>query len=108
MQEVHEFQVVMHAVQLQAIDLNLLVALEAMLSERNVTRAAGRLGLSPSAMSHALGRLRATFGDDLLVRTRGGMVATTRGEQLLGEGLYRTIMADIRRRLDERRRIRTP
>lgn len=84
MQEVHEFQVIMHAVQLQAIDLNLLVALEAMLSERNVTRAAGRLGLSPSAMSHALARLRATFGDELLVRTRGGMVATTRGEQLLG------------------------
>jgi len=74
----------MHAVQLQAIDLNLLVALEAMLSERSVTRAGARLGLSPSAMSHALGRLRATFGDDLLVRTRGGMVATTRGEQLLG------------------------
>lgn len=74
----------MHAVQLQAIDLNLLVALEAMLSERSVTRAGARLGLSPSAMSHALARLRATFGDDLLVRTRGGMVATARGEQLLG------------------------
>lgn len=74
----------MHAVQLQAIDLNLLVALEAMLSERSVTRAGARLGLSPSAMSHALARLRTTFGDDLLVRTRGGMVATTRGEQLLG------------------------
>ena len=74
----------MHAVQLQAIDLNLLVALEAMLSERSVTRAGARLGLSPSAMSHALARLRTTFGDDLLVRTRGGMVATARGEQLLG------------------------
>lgn len=74
----------MHAVQLQAIDLNLLVALEAMLGERSVTRAAARLGLTPSAMSHALARLRTTFGDELLVRTRGGMVTTARGEQLLG------------------------
>ncbi len=73
----------MHAVQLQAVDLNLLIALEAMLAERSVTRAGLRLGLTPSAMSHALARLRTTFGDDLLVRTRGGMVATARGEQLL-------------------------
>jgi DNA-binding transcriptional LysR family regulator len=74
----------MHEVQLHAVDLNLLVALEAMLGERSVTRAAARLGLTPSAMSHALARLRTTFGDELLVRTRGGMVATPRGEQLLG------------------------
>lgn len=73
----------MHAVQLQAVDLNLLIALEAMLSERSVTRAGLRIGLTPSAMSHALARLRTTFGDDLLVRTRGGMVATARGEQML-------------------------
>ena len=73
----------MQGVQLQTVDLNLLVALEALLSERHVTRAAARLGLTPSAMSHALARLRATFGDELLVRTRGGMSATPRGELLL-------------------------
>ncbi|MFZ6181748.1 LysR family transcriptional regulator [Nannocystis pusilla] len=69
--------------QLQGVDLNLLVALEALLSERSVTRAGARLGLTASATSHALGRLRATFGDELLVRTRGGMIPTARGEQLL-------------------------
>ena len=74
----------MHDIQLQNIDLNLLVALEALLAERSVTRAAARLGLTPSAMSHTLSRLRATFEDELLVRTRGGMIATPRGEQLLG------------------------
>jgi len=73
----------MHGVQLQGVDLNLLVVLEALLSERSVTRAGARLGLTASATSHALARLRATFGDELLVRTRGGMIATTRGEQLL-------------------------
>jgi DNA-binding transcriptional LysR family regulator len=73
----------MHGVQLQGVDLNLLVALEALLSERSVTRAGARLGLTASATSHALGRLRATFGDELLVRTRGGMIPTARGEQLL-------------------------
>nr|WP_276600659.1 MULTISPECIES: LysR family transcriptional regulator [unclassified Nannocystis] len=68
---------------MQGVDLNLLVALEALLSERSVTRAGARLGLTASATSHALGRLRATFGDELLVRTRGGMIPTARGEQLL-------------------------
>lgn len=73
----------MHDVQLQSVDLNLLVALEALLTDRHVTRAAARLGLTPSAMSHALARLRTTFGDELLVRTRGGMITTARGELLL-------------------------
>jgi DNA-binding transcriptional LysR family regulator len=73
----------MHGMQLQEVDLNLLVALEALLSERSVTRAGARLGLTPSATSHALARLRAAFGDELLVRTRGGMIPTARGEQLL-------------------------
>lgn len=74
----------MHEIQLQNIDLNLLVALEALLAERSVTKAATRLGLTPSAMSHTLSRLRTTFEDELLVRTRGGMIATPRGEELLG------------------------
>src|SRR5689334_1650282 len=58
---------------LRSIDLNLLVALEALLSERHVTKAADRIGLSQPAMSNALGRLRALFGDELLVRTATGM-----------------------------------
>jgi DNA-binding transcriptional LysR family regulator len=74
----------MHEIHLNDLDLNLLVALDALLTERHVGRAAGRVGLTPSAMSHALGRLRKTLGDDLLVRTRGGMALTPRGELLRG------------------------
>jgi DNA-binding transcriptional LysR family regulator len=53
---------------LRQFDLNLLVALDALLTERNVTRAGERLHLSQSAMSGILSRLRHVFGDDLLVR----------------------------------------
>ena len=56
---------------LAAIDLNLLVAFEALMAERNVTRAGQRLGLGQPAMSAALGRLRLTFKDELLVRVPG-------------------------------------
>src|SRR5262245_13388039 len=59
---------VAHGLKLAAIDLNLLVALKALLGERHVTRAARELGLSQSATSHALARLRELFGDPLLVR----------------------------------------
>src|SRR5580658_365077 len=72
----------MHDVHLGAIDLNLLVALDALLAERNVTRAANRIGLTQSAMSHALARLRALLGDELLVRGKEGMVPTMRAEAL--------------------------
>jgi DNA-binding transcriptional LysR family regulator len=64
------------------IDLNLLVALDALLAEGNVTRAAERLGLSQPAMSHALNRLRALLDDPILVRTPRGMVPTPRAEEL--------------------------
>lgn len=76
----------MHAMQspaLASVDLNLLVALQALLSERNVTRAASRLALSPSATSHALGRLRALYGDPLLVRSGRRMDLTPRALALL-------------------------
>ena len=49
-------------------DLNLLVALDALLQERNVTRAGARIGVSQSAMSSALSRLRRQFDDELLIR----------------------------------------
>lgn len=67
---------------LAGIDLNLLTALDALLGERNVTRAARRLGLSQPAASHALRRLRALLGDELLVRTSDGMAPTPRAVAL--------------------------
>lgn len=73
----------MHAMNdLRRIDLNLLVILDALLSEQHVTRAAERLHLSQPAVSHALARLRDLLGDPLLVRQGGGLVATARGLEL--------------------------
>lgn len=65
-------------INLARIDLNLLVALDALLSERSVTKAAGRVGLGQSAMSHNLARLRQLFDDELLVRSPDGMRPTPR------------------------------
>jgi DNA-binding transcriptional LysR family regulator len=53
------------------LDLNLLVALDALLTERSITKAAERLNLSPSATSNALARLREYFDDELLVQEIG-------------------------------------
>ena len=63
-------------------DLNLLVTLDALLTEGSVARAAQRLRLSPSAMSPALARLRETTGDPLLVRAGRGFVPTPRALEL--------------------------
>ena len=63
-------------------DFNLLVTLDAVLAEGSVARAARRLRLSPSAMSRALARLRATTGDPLLVRAGRGLVPTPRAIEL--------------------------
>ena len=63
---------------LGGLDLNLLVALDALLSERSVTRAARRVGLSQPGMSNALARLRKLFGDPLLVR-QGAELSRRRG-----------------------------
>jgi DNA-binding transcriptional LysR family regulator len=67
---------------LAALDLNLLVALEALLEEASVGRAADRVALSQPAMSHALKRLRILLGDPLLVRVGPRMQLTARGEAL--------------------------
>jgi len=64
------------------VDLNLLVYLDALLRERNVTRAADQLGMSQPAMSNGLRRLRDLFEDPLLVRTSAGMTPTERAEEL--------------------------
>jgi DNA-binding transcriptional LysR family regulator len=70
---------------LQSVDLNLLVALAALLEERHVSRAADRIGLSQPATSRALQRLRRTLDDELLVRTRDGYQLTPRAERVQRE-----------------------
>ncbi len=66
-------------------DLNLLRILYVLLEERHVSRAAERCFLSQPAMSRALGRLRSSFGDELLIRRKGAYVRTAKGERLLLE-----------------------
>ncbi len=72
----------MREVNIGSVDLNLLVALKALLDERHVTRAAEKIGLSQPAMSRALGRLRVLFKDPLLVKGAGGMTLTARASDL--------------------------
>ena len=72
-----------HDVSLSSIDLNLLVILRALLRERQVTRAASQVGLSQSATSHALARLRELCGDPLLVRRGRALELTPRAALLL-------------------------
>ncbi len=64
------------------IDLNLLVAFDALMSERNVTRAATQVGVSQPAMSAALSRLRKLFGDQLFLRSADGLLPTARAREL--------------------------
>ena len=66
------------------VDLNLLVALDALLAERSVSRAAVRLRLSQPAASALLARLRELFGDPILLRSARGMLPTPRALELLG------------------------
>lgn len=80
---------------LNRIDLNLLVYLDVLLRERNVTQAANQLGLSQPAMSNGLRRLRDLFQDPLLVRTSDGMSPTARGKEL--EPLIREVLAGVER-----------
>lgn len=69
--------------QLSGVDLNLVVAFDALAREGSVTRAARRIGVTQSAMSHALRRLRTLLRDPVLVRTASGMVLTARAESLV-------------------------
>src|SRR5438477_9948210 len=75
----------MPGVHLRNVDLNLLLALHALLEDRHVTRAAKRCFLSQPAMSRALDRLRETLRDPLLVRTGRAYERTVRGERVLRE-----------------------
>ena len=74
----------LNEIDLSRTDLNLLVLFEAVLQERHVGRAADRLSLSPSAVSHGLGRLRRLLNDPLFVRTPKGVVPTERATELSG------------------------
>src|SRR5512143_2207680 len=67
---------------LSSLDFNLLKVLDALIAERNVTRAGKRLGRSQPAVSNALQRLRHLLGDDLLVRGPNGFVLTPRAEAI--------------------------
>ena len=79
------------------VDLNLLVYLDALLRERNVTQAAHSLGLSQPAMSNGLKRLREVFNDPLLIRTSDGMTPTAKAEEL--EPQLREILTNVDRAL---------
>lgn len=78
---------------LRSIDLNLLVVLQALLAERNVTKAAQRVGLSQPALSNGLDRLRRLLGDPLLVRRGNRFVLSPRAERLI-DPLNR-LLADV-------------
>lgn len=73
---------IMHEIHNRKLDLNLLLALDALYREGSVTRASISLGLTQSAMSHSLRRLRDFFADPLFVRTGGVMKPTPKGEHL--------------------------
>jgi DNA-binding transcriptional LysR family regulator len=75
----------MRQTHLRNVDLNLLLALHALLEERHITRASKRCFLSQSAMSRALDRLREMFGDELLIRSGRAYERTVRGDTLLRE-----------------------
>jgi len=74
----------MSATDLSGINVNLLVALDLLLAERSVSRAAARAGVTPSAMSHSLRALRGLFDDPLLIRTHGGMTPSPLAQTLSG------------------------
>lgn len=80
---------------IERVDLNLLVYLDVLLRERNVTRAASYLGITQPAMSNGLRRLRELFDDALLVRTSEGMTPTEQALEL--QPVVRSVLATIER-----------
>ncbi len=82
------------------VDLNLLVYLDVLLRERNVTRAADQLGISQPAMSNGLKRLRGLFDDPLLIRTSEGMTPTERAQEL--EPIIRDLILGLEKAVQPR------
>jgi DNA-binding transcriptional LysR family regulator len=89
-----------YSVNISAFDLNLLVVFDALLTDRSVTRAAHRLGLSQPALSNALARLRNRVGDPLFERSRRGMTPTPRALAMAEP--VRTALAGFHRALTTR------
>jgi DNA-binding transcriptional LysR family regulator len=87
----------MRRIDLSSFNLNLLLALDGLLSQRSVTAAAKRVRVTPSAMSHSLAELRHLLGDPLLVRSGRGMVLTPRAEALVSP--LHTLLMDAERLL---------
>jgi DNA-binding transcriptional LysR family regulator len=87
---------------LRNIDLNLLVIFEALMTEKSISAAAHKVGMTPSAASHALQRLRKTFNDPLIERTSRGMEPTRRAKDLIKfvrDALHQ-LQSGIRNQLD--------
>jgi DNA-binding transcriptional LysR family regulator len=78
----YDFTDMLHEIDLSRVDLNLLVLFETVLRERHVGRAAACLNLSPSAVSHGLGRLRRLLNDPLFLRNPKGVVPTAAAQAL--------------------------
>lgn len=85
----------MNEIQIRNLDLNLLLIFRVLMEEGSVNRSAEQLGRTPSAISHALGRLRDQLGDPLLVRTGGIMKPSPRAESLYRE--IQPILSQIER-----------
>ena len=79
-------------------DLNLIVAFDALMAERHVTRAAIRIGLTQPAMSAALARLRKATGDELFVRGPKGLAPTPRAHDLIAP--FRRVLETVSGALD--------
>lgn len=89
---------------LQRVDLNLLVHLDVLLREKNVTRASEQLGITQPAMSNILRRLRKLFNDPLLIRSSEGMTPTERAMEL--QPRIREILSDVSQLLEPRTEFR--
>jgi DNA-binding transcriptional LysR family regulator len=89
---------------LERVDLNLLIYLDVLLREKNVTRAAEQLGVTQPAMSNILRRLRTLFNDPLLIRSSEGMTPTERALEL--QPLIREALADLSQILEPRTEFR--
>src|SRR5260370_1596205 len=86
----------MQTIHFNSLDLNLLRVFEALIEERSATRAGSRLGLTQSAISHALNRLRYVLKDELFVRGPDGMQPTERAAEIaarLRQGLLQLQLA---------------
>ena len=86
---------------IRSVDLNLLPVFEAVYEEKSLSRAAARLAMTQSAVSHAVTRLRAVFGDELFVRRSRGVVPTPAADAIYAK--LREALGTMREAVTERR-----